>query len=243
MESYESLTATVSATAPAYQPSSPAHRVGQTYDELALGYDGYHIDAKSLAENRFVADRIKTRVGAATSVLDVGCGTGLLLDLVDIPPDRYLGVDVSEGMLSRAREKHPEHRFVMTDAQRMSSKLGQFDLVVSLFGSPSYCALGSFARAVRGVQTPTGGHFLMYCGPRYMKRSTYINKSTKLLQSYSSQELREAYPGSRTWGMSFLVDAAPSFLPSGVMRGLLGWDSRTVGRLAPDACFFVIVER
>ncbi|MEO1234323.1 MAG: methyltransferase domain-containing protein [Myxococcota bacterium] len=242
MESYESFTATVSAPAPAYRPS-PAHRVGETYDELAVGYDDYHVDNKSLAENRFVAGRIAARIDASTSVLDVGCGTGLLLDLIDIPPDRYLGVDVSEGMLQRAKKKHPHHRFVTADAQRMSSDLGRFDLVVSLFGSPSYCALGSFARSVQRVQAPKGGHFLMYCGPRYMKRSTYINKSTKLLKSYASPELREAYPGSRTWGLSFLVDIAPKSLPAPVMRGLLGWDARTVGRLAPDACFFVIVER
>lgn len=47
-------------------------------------------------------------------LLDYGCGTGALADLV--PPDRYLGFDSSPGMVERARRDHPDHRFVDASA-------------------------------------------------------------------------------------------------------------------------------
>ncbi|MFQ8804141.1 MAG: class I SAM-dependent methyltransferase [Alistipes indistinctus] len=31
------------------------------------------------------------------SILDVGCGTGLLIELVNITPSKYVGVDPSRG--------------------------------------------------------------------------------------------------------------------------------------------------
>ncbi len=224
-------------------PTEVAQDVGQAYDALADGYDGFHIDAKSRAENSFIAERLAGRIDAGSRVLDLGCGTGLLLDLLPISPDRYLGVDVSQGMLSSARQKHPSHRFVLGDAQRLDATLGPFDMVVSLFGAPSYCSLEGLSGSVNRLRADAGGLFLMYCGPRYVRRSTYINKSVSLLQSYSATVLKSTYPDSRVWGMSWVVDVAPRRTPVPIMRRLLSFDAHTVGRLMPDVCFFIIVER
>jgi 2-polyprenyl-3-methyl-5-hydroxy-6-metoxy-1,4-benzoquinol methylase len=42
-------------------------------------------------------------------VLDFGCGVGALAGLV--PPERYLGVDIDEMSLDRARRRFPRHEF------------------------------------------------------------------------------------------------------------------------------------
>ena len=42
-------------------------------------------------------------------VLDLGCGTGLLLELLAVQPEDYLGIDPSEKMLDEFRRKFPEH--------------------------------------------------------------------------------------------------------------------------------------
>lgn len=59
-------------------------------------------------------------------VLDVGCGSGALADMV--APDRYLGVDVDEQSLAKARKQHSQHRFqsVLPPAEPA------FDTVVAL---------------------------------------------------------------------------------------------------------------
>ena len=42
-------------------------------------------------------------------VLDLGCGTGLLLELLALQPEDYIGIDPSEKMLEELQRKFPEH--------------------------------------------------------------------------------------------------------------------------------------
>lgn len=42
-------------------------------------------------------------------VLDVGCGSGAMADLV--PADRYVGVDVDDESIAEARRRYPQHHF------------------------------------------------------------------------------------------------------------------------------------
>ena len=42
-------------------------------------------------------------------VLDLGCGTGLLLELLALQPEDYVGIDPSEKMLEELQRKFPEH--------------------------------------------------------------------------------------------------------------------------------------
>ena len=41
-------------------------------------------------------------------VLDIGCGTGRVLDLGLVAPERYAGVDSSQAMLNLLVRKHPK---------------------------------------------------------------------------------------------------------------------------------------
>jgi len=78
------------------------------YGEVAGRYDEHYSDRVSQLENAWLQDWLDPLDG---SILDLGCGTGLLLDIMDIDPCRYRGVDPSEEMLGVARGKHPEHSF------------------------------------------------------------------------------------------------------------------------------------
>lgn len=73
-------------------------------------------------------------------VLDVGCGCGattLDLALRVAPEGEALGLDVSEVLLRRARERAPEDmpaRFIHADATVYEAPPGEIDLVASRFG-------------------------------------------------------------------------------------------------------------
>jgi len=58
--------------------------------------------------NEFVAEN------RVASVLDLGCGDGNLLSLLNVPT--YVGVDVSLTALARCNKRFPQHRFVRFDA-------------------------------------------------------------------------------------------------------------------------------
>ncbi len=225
-------------------PNHIMHEVSKAYDDLAEGYDDYHVDGKSQAENRLIADYLQSYIKSDDLIVDLGCGTGLLLDLVSLPPERYIGVDISPGMLKYARAKHPGYRFELGDIEKPIEALGatKVDLAVSLFGSASYCDLEAVKHSVPEMVRPGGRFFLMLCGPRYLARKTYINKSESVVRPHSEAALARAFPGAKIWGMSYLVDKVPHTLPASVLDRLLKLDLRTAGRWRKDACFFLNVE-
>lgn len=70
---------------------------------------------------------IRFNVRPGSSVIDVGCGTGDLLALLE--PSRGVGVDFSEEMIAIARGRHPELTFVVADAAGLTLE-ERFDFVV-----------------------------------------------------------------------------------------------------------------
>jgi SAM-dependent methyltransferase len=76
------------------------------YDEVATTWDAEHPMAPS------ESDDVKALLAPARGtypphVLDIGCGTGRVLDLGLASPDRYAAVDSSQAMLNVLVRKHP----------------------------------------------------------------------------------------------------------------------------------------
>lgn len=71
--------------------------------------------------------------GASGSLLDIGCGTGHLLEYMRRQPSRnltYEGLDLSPAMLQYAREKHPSIPFHQVDLIANPNAIGQFDYAI-----------------------------------------------------------------------------------------------------------------
>ena len=65
-------------------------------------------------------------------VLDAGCGTGLCGPLITPYARRLVGVDLSEGMLARAKERNLYHELLQTELTKyLRENSGAFDLIVS----------------------------------------------------------------------------------------------------------------
>ncbi len=88
-------------------PSDP-HEVAGRYDEWAQSYDD-DLDSWSYQAPTVVADTVLARHAAAGSVLDVGCGTGLVGRALRARgfTGRVVGVDISQASLDLAREGEP----------------------------------------------------------------------------------------------------------------------------------------
>jgi ubiquinone/menaquinone biosynthesis C-methylase UbiE len=61
-------------------------------------------------------------------VLEIGCGMGDLL--ASLQPSHGIGIDFSDGMISRARKKHPNLEFHQLDAHDLTALEGEFDVVI-----------------------------------------------------------------------------------------------------------------
>jgi SAM-dependent methyltransferase len=81
--------------------------IATPYDQVATAWDAAHPVTSG------EADQVKQLLAGARDkfppqVLDLGCGTGRVLDLGLATPDRYAAVDASQAMLNVLVRKHPK---------------------------------------------------------------------------------------------------------------------------------------
>ena len=154
------------------------------YATICDAYDlALHKGEADVERSRQVYDALEIEPG--TDILDIGCGTGTLVDFrfKDIDPERYLGIDPSRGMLGVFGDKHPEFRgrLIRTPFEDYWPKPRQkFDLVVALFGVPSHIGEPDLLSGkVRWLLKPGGTAILMYNGRKPEDMDFYRNLGVK----------------------------------------------------------------
>jgi hypothetical protein len=112
------------------------------YDEIATDYDRlcWPVDGD---EKVGLLRLVNGIFDEAPTTLDIGCGTGAVLDLGLTTSERYTGVDPSHAMLNELLMKHNRSRFADVIALPMQDALGRlngrsFDLVTATFGAASH---------------------------------------------------------------------------------------------------------
>jgi len=111
---------------------------------------------------------VEAKAGPRQKAIDIGCGCGdTTLELAGrvAPGGQALGLDVSEPMLARARQRAPAAlpvRFVLADATIYDFEPGWADLATSRFGVMFFAdPARSFANLRRGLKP--GGRLVFVC--------------------------------------------------------------------------------
>lgn len=152
--------------------------IAKTYGELASTWDGRYVDAQAVAENTAVFHHVLV-LPEHGRVLELACGTGLLLDWVRVHPDRYLGVDISAEMVHEAKLKHPKHTFIVGDMDTTNFPADSFAAVVLVFAGWSYSLQPNVAlRTLHRALHDKGSIFLMAYGPGARDRAEYLIASS-----------------------------------------------------------------
>lgn len=100
-------------------------------------------------------------------VLDIGCGTGLLVDYCyrEVDRERYVGIDPSAGMLAKFALKHPDYKadatLLRTTFEDYETPL-RFDTIVAMAGSGSHVTGVDVVAKARHLLAPGGRAFLMF---------------------------------------------------------------------------------
>jgi predicted TPR repeat methyltransferase len=108
--------------------------VQQVFDALASGYDE-HLRQLDYCAPRLVIDALAADIGAPRQqldILDAGCGTGLCGPLLRPYARRLVGVDLSSGMLARARGRGIYDELVAAELTTyVAGQRPVFDLILS----------------------------------------------------------------------------------------------------------------
>ncbi|MFF8233472.1 class I SAM-dependent methyltransferase [Streptomyces caelestis] len=141
-------------------------RAGHAWDDLKGVLDEMFRPFEELLVEAVAAERAK-------HVLDVGCGTGGIALAVARrlgPEGRCVGIDISEPMISIARECAGQEdvpaSFVCADAQDHAFEPGSFDAVISRFGVMFFNdPVRAFANLRRAVRDEGALRFVVWRDP------------------------------------------------------------------------------
>jgi SAM-dependent methyltransferase len=184
--------------------TAPRKSAFTLYDQISTGYDGIWQNPDDLAENKAVRDLVRSIFGAyAPTVLDVGCGTGRLLDLGITAPSVYTGIDPSQGMLNELVRKHPRVKDIHAGRAEdiiMTAPHGnrRYDLVCALFAAASYLTPEALWKMAQMSMTAT--IYMTYVEgylPDYYAENGLDEPSTNAASREAVKEIAAHYKGRR----------------------------------------------
>jgi len=136
-----------------------------TQNELGLSpsYDSV-LDWMTVFQDRSWKRRMlqKLSLGESATMLDIGCGTGVLEERFPSMASQVVGIDLTSGMIRLAQQKSMKSvpHLGMADAEHLPFRDGCFDLVVSCY-VPKYCDTRRFVDELARVLKP-GGTMAVY---------------------------------------------------------------------------------
>ena len=184
--------------------------------------DGWAAVAEPLSRPLFDAMLDATVVGRGTRVLDVGCGSGLALSLAAARDAVPAGIDISPGLLDRARSRLPGADLRLGDLQHLPFADAAFDVVLGVnafqFAADAHAALAEAARVVR----PDGLVAASLFAEPGRCESTAIHLAMSELSPPVRQEGHQPYALSGPDGLERAMNAAGLAL-DGSTEVLLDW--------------------
>ena len=134
------------------------------FDAIAQRYDDSDEHWRKVRDER---EALYEPAAPSGRVLDVGCGTGLLVDYCyrQIDRERYVGIDPSAGMLAKFALKHPDYKadatLLRTTFEDYETPL-RFDTIVAMAGSASHVTGVDVVEKARHLLAPGGRAYLMF---------------------------------------------------------------------------------
>ncbi|MDQ2982995.1 MAG: bifunctional demethylmenaquinone methyltransferase/2-methoxy-6-polyprenyl-1,4-benzoquinol methylase UbiE [Actinomycetota bacterium] len=134
----------------------PSDSVREMFDRIAPVYDFMNHAMTAGLDRRWRKATARAVVRPGDRVLDACCGTGDLALAATAVGGRVVGLDFSERMLERAREKSADVEWVRGDATALPFEDGSFDSATVGFGVRNLDDLAGGLRELRRVLKPGG---------------------------------------------------------------------------------------
>lgn len=171
------------------------------YNDMASVYDDTYTNPEYKAEDEMLFSFLRKKLHG--SVLDIGSGTGLLLENIDIPPENYVGVDTAEKLVAVSEEKFPKHMFFNLDFDQCEMN-GKFDSIVCLYGAFSYLNPDSYDKIISSLNE--GGYALvMMYAPNYSPHYYTDDMTEQVHNNIDYEKVNDLFPHSILWQNKYVV--------------------------------------
>lgn len=220
----------------------------QIYNRLSKIYDNCYKEPIHRIEDEFVYKCLAENGFTEGKILDIGSGTGALLNHIGINPDNYKGLDISENMLEISSQKFPDHKFIMGTMSNMPFDDNSFDNIISLFGSFSYSL--NFPKTIleiRRVLKPNSKFFIMAYGNKYQDRESYIlnqfniNSPATFFRKRELKNLFKSFKEVKIFGMTWLSEYLSKYLPFKIAKSYHFLETKFLGSMLTDRFYFQII--
>lgn len=133
--------------------SKSLSRISREWDAIATLRDDQISSGKDHSANFVLAPAILQRLPNATSLIDIGCGSGWLTAAAQRDAKVTVGVDPSHESIALARSRHPGRAigYVSESIEIYSRTSRKFELAIANMAASSAPDLGAFLSASRAV--------------------------------------------------------------------------------------------
>ena len=129
------------------------------FTKAAKVYETDHAGIYEMCKDDYPPMLAELEIDPFDNVLDVGCGTGPVIELLatKYPEKHFVGLDITPAMIEVARSKGlPNAEFVVGDAESLPFGDGGFDAVLCSNSFHHYPNPGAFLREAHRVLRPGG---------------------------------------------------------------------------------------
>jgi ubiquinone/menaquinone biosynthesis C-methylase UbiE len=133
--------------------SKSLSRIAREWDAIAALRDDQVSSGKDHSANFVLAPAILKHLPKATSVVDIGCGTGWLTALAERDATVTVGIDPSHDSIALAQSRHPGRAisYVSESVEAYSLRPQKFQSAISNMAVSSAPNLGAFLGASRRI--------------------------------------------------------------------------------------------
>lgn len=167
----------------------PSAFVEALFDQYADSFDAALVEKLAYRVPALLADAIHMQGGRIFDLaLDLGCGTGLMGEMLRPFARRLDGIDISARMLAKARRRGIYDRLEKADIQNLRYEAGRPDLIAAADVFMYLGALERVTAAVTGLLAPGGlfafsverlagqGDFALLPSRRYAHSEPYLRR-------------------------------------------------------------------
>lgn len=185
------------------------------FDRLADTWDeGNFIDADKIAA---IVTLAGIREGAR--IIDIACGTGVMFpELLSRNPSLLVGVDLSEKMIERAREKNSDPRLRLLACDLFEVKETGFDAAVIFNAYPHFGDKKGLAAQTAKLLAPRGRLMVAHGGGRQIINGCHTGEAVSRISWPLRSAAEEAEEFSEFFDIDMTVDSPDIYLFSGTKK-------------------------